>query len=94
MDPKTIRAWGQIVISVLVVIAAGYMMHHVTDDGTQKLIVGTVMGAFATTIAFWIGSSTGSQAKDEVISNSYPPGVVQPAANHDAPPPVEPPPAG
>jgi hypothetical protein len=82
MDQALIRAWGQIVVSILALLTFGYMIHHVTDEGTQKLLAGAVMGFASATVTFWVGSSASSQSKDKTIADSYPPGV--------APPPVPP----
>ncbi len=80
MNPIVVRLVGQIVVSVLVFAIFGYMVHHVSDDGTQKLLAGGVLGYAAATVQFWVGSSMGSQAKDTTIANSYPPGVAPPPA--------------
>ena len=84
MDPKVIRAWGQIIVSILSITALGYMINHVNDIETQKVIAGAIVGYAGAVVTFWVGSSAGSQTKDDVISASYPP----PGA---APPPAPPP---
>jgi hypothetical protein len=78
MNPVVVRMIGQIVISVASLAMMGYMIHHVSDEGTQKLLAGAVMGFATATVQFWVGSSMGSQSKDSTIAASYPPGVAPP----------------
>ena len=69
------KSWTPEVLSWIVVIATlaleGYMMIHGVPVGVNELVIGRVLGtldmAFATVLAFWLGSSKQSQSKDETI---------------------------
>ena len=76
MDPKIIRAWGQIVVSVLSLGGLGAVTIEAFRSGNtamQQLIVGAMIGYAGAAVTFYIGSSASSQTKDDVIAASNPP---------------------
>ncbi len=48
----------------------------VHDDANRNLVIGTIIGQFVTVIQFYVGSSSSSQKKDEIIAQSLPPAPV------------------
>ena len=81
MDPKLIRAWGQIGVSVLSFSALTVIIVFAFRNGdvaVQQLVAGAVIGYAGACATFFVGSSASSQSKDETISSSYPPGVEPP----------------
>jgi hypothetical protein len=65
---STMMVWGAIVISTLVSLAfmAALVIAYLTHDtGSQQQLVNAIIVMFATVVAFWVGSSAGSQKKDE-----------------------------
>jgi ABC-type uncharacterized transport system permease subunit len=62
--------WGAIAISVLAslgfitALVIAYISH---DTTSQSLLVGAIISNFSTAVSFWLGSSMGSQKKDERI---------------------------
>lgn len=68
-------AWAPVVVSVLVTIgfifvsAIAMLRPLGTDMGVVLYLLGVWATGFATAIAFWLGSSNGSQKKDATIGN-------------------------
>jgi hypothetical protein len=82
-DAKTIRAWGQVLISFYALTIFGIVAVYSFWENNEKLetvIVGAVVGFIAGVMSFWVGSSIGSQSKDDVIANSWPVGTPPPHA--------------
>jgi hypothetical protein len=68
-------AFGATAISILVTLgyvamAVIVMSGWAKDSASAQLILGTMNGALATVIAFWLGSSAGSKQKDGAISEA------------------------
>ena len=67
----TTMTWGAIAVSVLVCLifvvafAVAYFSH---DTTSLSLLVGAAIANFSTSVSFWLGSSAGSQKKDERIA--------------------------
>jgi hypothetical protein len=66
-------------LSVMIVLAWAavqfFLLTHVIDPTMRELIarvLGTLDGALMLVLSFYFGSSSGSQAKDEMIHNSTP----------------------
>ena len=66
-------------LAILVLLAwttiQGFLLTHVIDPSMIQLIsrvLGTLDGALMLVLAFYFGSSNGSQAKDQLIHNSKP----------------------
>ena len=61
-------AWGAIAISVLasiifvVAFSVAYFSH---DTNSLSLLVGATIANFTTAVSYWLGSSSGSQKKDD-----------------------------
>ena len=70
-----VMAWGAIAISVLSSLAffvALIIAHLAQDQTNQSLMIGAVIANFTTTVSFWLGSSFGSQKKDEALARLPP----------------------
>jgi hypothetical protein len=66
------------IVSVLVVVLFGatmalMLLHPIALDANQttmlNILLGALSTAFATVVNFWLGSSVGSKAKDQTISD-------------------------
>lgn len=71
IDQKIAAVWGQIAISILAqLIFAGTVVvsFFLNDSNILLLVVGAVIANATTTIQFWVGSSSGSQKKDDAIA--------------------------
>jgi uncharacterized membrane protein YjjP (DUF1212 family) len=67
-----IAQWGAIIVSILACIAfaAALFIAYLSKDQTNlSMLMGVVAGGFNTVVAFWLGSSAGSQKKDEALIN-------------------------
>ena len=70
MDQKAVSLYGQVAVSILSqLIFAGTAVaaFFVRDDNLLLLVVGAVIANATTTINFWVGSSSGSQKKDDIV---------------------------
>ena len=59
---------GAIVVSVLIsgaFMAAFFIAYYMKDQANMSLLTGAVISNFTTVVAFWMGSSAGSQKKDD-----------------------------
>ena len=82
MDPKQVSLYGQIAISVMSqLIFAGSVIaaFFVKDNNLLLLVVGAVIANATTTIQFWVGSSSGSQKKDDALQAQAQTQAQQPA---------------
>ncbi len=66
--------FGAFVISLVVVVGFIALLlyvtiHGVQDNPTLQSLIGTLGAGFVTVIQYWIGSSSGSKAKDTVIAS-------------------------
>jgi len=65
----SIMAWGAVTASVLTSVAfiiALVIAWMAKDQSNLSLLVGAVVANFTTAVGYWLGSSAGSRAKDEV----------------------------
>ena len=60
------------IISCLGFIGALVIAYLAKDTSNLTMLLGIVAGAFNTVVSFWLGSSAGSQKKDEVIAQKLP----------------------
>src|SRR5271167_262106 len=73
MDSKIVSLWGAIIVSVvaLVTFTGALIVAYLMGDkavGLLNLTVGAAIANATTAVGFWLGSSSGSQKKDDVIS--------------------------
>ena len=81
MDSKIVSLWGAIIVSVVTLltftgalVVSFLTLSHSQDQDVLKLstnllnlTVGAAIANATTAVGFWLGSSSGSQKKDEVI---------------------------
>lgn len=81
MDPKILSLWGAIIVSVVTLatftgalVVSFLTLSYSKDPDVLKLTtsllnltVGAAIANATTAVGFWLGSSSGSQKKDEVI---------------------------
>ena len=69
MDAKIVSTWGAIIVSVvaLLTFTAALVVAFFNDKSLLQLTVGAAIANATTAIGFWLGSSSGSQKKDDVI---------------------------
>ena len=66
---------GAVAISVLVVLIFGAVMGaallKIADTSSPgiQMLMGALIGAFTTTVQYWLGSSSGSAKKDQDVAN-------------------------
>ncbi len=76
MHLKYTQIWGIIIMSSMVsacfVTALVFAYIH-KDQGNINMLVGAIVAQFTMVVGFWVGSSIGSQKKDEIIAASAPP---------------------
>ena len=75
---KALNDWGRVVVSTVVVI--GFIgvtilyMYRKIETGAVPEILSILLGALATNftavVGYWIGSSSGSSAKDEALADA------------------------
>lgn len=69
-------SWGSAVVSVVVAVFGfaiiGYALATGAEGQVAMLIVGSVLTWLGTVVAFWLGSSRGSQMKDAYLAGSAP----------------------
>jgi hypothetical protein len=78
MDPKTIRTYGAIAISVLASLIFSICLALAfwsKDTAMQQLLIGVAAGQFSAVVGYWIGSSASSAQKDEQLEKRPPPTV-------------------
>ena len=66
--------FGAFVISIVIVAAfvavlTYAMIYGIKDNQTLSLLTGSLINAFGTVVAYWIGSSSSSRSKDAVIAS-------------------------
>jgi hypothetical protein len=74
MDSKIVSLWGAIIVSVVTLltfsgalVVAFYIKETDVGKSLLQLIVGAAIANATTAVGFWLGSSSGSQKKDDVI---------------------------
>lgn len=74
--------YGPIVVSVIVALIFGMVTYVLftkaipnADSDLSKIMCGVLSAKFGDVVAFWLGSSSGSKAKDETISQQNKPGA-------------------
>jgi len=70
MDAKAASLWGAIVVSVVTLLTftgALIVSFFFKDPNLLNLTVGAAIANATTAVGFWLGSSSGSQKKDDVI---------------------------
>jgi hypothetical protein len=70
MDPKTASVWGAVIVSIVTLLTftgALVVSFFFKDSGLLNLTVGAAIANATTAVGFWLGSSSGSQKKDDVI---------------------------
>lgn len=76
-----LMAYGAIVTSILTSLGflSALVIAYLSSDHTnQSLMIGAVISNFTTTVSFWLGSSFGSQKKDQVIADQQRPPSTAP----------------
>lgn len=71
MEPRTISSYGAIAASVLALLTftgALVVSFFFSDPGLLNLTVGAAIANATTAVNFWLGSSSGSQKKDETVA--------------------------
>ncbi len=72
---KKVSMIGAIVISGMACIGfwAALVIAYLSKDQTNlAMLLGIVAGGFTGTLNYWLGSSSGSQKKDDIIASSVP----------------------
>jgi IPT/TIG domain len=73
MDPRTASLWGAIIVSIVTLLTftgALVVSFFFKDSGLLNLTVGAAIANATTAVGFWLGSSSGSQKKDDVIGGA------------------------
>ena len=67
--------WGPVAISLLVVITFGIVLFLLltrvianADSSLMTMVIGGLAAKFHDVVSFWLGSSAGSKAKDDIVS--------------------------
>lgn len=94
MDVKIVSTWGAIIVSVLALLiftGALVVAFFHPELNLLQLTVGAAIANATTAVGFWLGSSSGSQKKDEVIgaalaaSRANPAGAAAPVVTSISP---------
>lgn len=75
MNLESVRGWGTVGLSILAYvtfIGALVWSFIVKDNTMMSLTVGAAVANATTAINWWLGSSKGSEKKDDVIATSRP----------------------
>lgn len=67
-----LATWGAIVASGIAgaaFIVALVIAYLSKDQANLPLLIGSVISNFSTVVSFWVGSSAGSQKKDEMLGS-------------------------
>jgi len=76
---KKVSMIGAIIISSMACIGfwAALVIAYLSKDQTNlAMLLGIVAGGFNSTLGYWLGSSMGSQKKDELLAGSVPAATV------------------
>ena len=65
-----VAEWGPVIVSVIVlfVFVAAIVVAWQTKDPSLGILLGMAGANAGTAVGFWLGSSSGSQKKDQVIA--------------------------
>ncbi len=66
-----LMVWGAIVVSILTTLAfwtALVLAFIKNDTSSLNLLIGAVIANSSTTVAYWIGSSSGSRRKTDILA--------------------------
>jgi hypothetical protein len=69
MDPRAVSTLGLIIVSAVTLVTftgALVVSFFFQDKGLLNLTVGAAIANATTAVAFWLGSPSGSQKKDDV----------------------------
>jgi len=72
---KNLGQWGAIAVSITVLVTfvgALVVSFFIKDQTMMSLTVGAAVANATTAVGYWLGSSRGSQQKDETIAASHP----------------------
>jgi hypothetical protein len=73
MDARAASLWGAIIVSIVTLLTftgALVVSFFFKDPGLLNLTVGAAIANATTAVGFWLGSSAGSQKKDDVIGGA------------------------
>lgn len=74
-DVNSLSEYGAIAVSILTLLtfAGCLVIAYVSRDQTSiALLVGAVVANASTAVSYWLGSSRGSQKKDEIMAAKGP----------------------
>lgn len=94
MDPKQLGEWGKIVVSVLTLllyVGALVVALVLRNENMLLMLVGAAISMAGTAVQYWLGSSSGSARKDDLIAGAPPVGVPPPPPLAPPAPPPAPP---
>jgi len=80
MDSKTISAWGTIAVSIVAFVAylTALLVSYFLKNETMMNTLIVVAATNATTVvSYWLGSSAGSQNKNETLSKLVAPSLTK-----------------
>lgn len=72
------RTLGAIVVSAVALLTFGgtlVVAFFFRDPGLLNLVVGAAVANATTAVGYWLGSSSGSQKKDEMLTQQKQPGA-------------------
>lgn len=85
MDSKNVVVWGQISVSILsltIFVVTLVVALRLGNENMLLMLVGAAIAMANTVVAYWLGSSSGSAKKDDVIAaQSAPPAHRPPATD-------------
>jgi hypothetical protein len=70
MDARAVSLWGAVIVSTVTLLTftgALVVSFFFKDPGLLNLTIGAAIANATTAVGFWLGSSSGSQKKDDVI---------------------------
>jgi hypothetical protein len=76
MDPKVVRTYGAIAVSVLtsiIFVVCLALAYATKDSAMQQLLIGVAAGQFSAAVGYWIGSSASAAQKDEQLAGQNAP---------------------
>ena len=75
MNSRNINLWGSIITSsltLMIFVAVLIVAFLSKDQRGLELLIGAAIANASTAVSFWLGSSSGSQRKDELLNPSPP----------------------
>ena len=72
MNPFVVK-YGAILVTTVVAVTFGIVLclllsKSIPDSDPVKILIGTLAAKFGDSVNFWVGSSSGSKAKDEIVA--------------------------